>query len=33
MSRGVIAALDCLDVEAIQKTEYPQKAYELGKTF
>ena len=23
----------CLDVETIQKTEYPQKAYELGKTF
>jgi multimeric flavodoxin WrbA len=31
--RGVIAALACLDVESMKQTDYPQKAYELGKTF
>ncbi|MBQ8589539.1 MAG: flavodoxin family protein [Firmicutes bacterium] len=27
---GVIAALNCGDMESMDKTEYPQKAYELG---
>ena len=28
---GIIAALCCGDVEAMEKTDYPQQAYELGK--
>lgn len=29
---GVLSALDCLDLEAMAKTDYPQQAYELGKS-
>ena len=29
---GVISALGCEDLEAMEKTSYPQEAYELGKS-
>lgn len=29
---GVISALSCGDLEAMQATDYPQQAYELGKS-
>lgn len=29
---GIISALDCLDLEAMAKTDYPQQAYELGRS-
>ena len=28
---GVISALNCGDLEAMEKTDYPQQAYELGR--
>jgi multimeric flavodoxin WrbA len=30
---GVVSALSCIDRAAMDKTDYPQKAYELGKSF
>ena len=29
--RGIIAALNCEDLEAMDKTDYPEQAYKLGK--
>lgn len=29
---GILSALDCLDLEAMAKTDYPQQAYQLGKS-
>ncbi len=31
--KDIISALSCLDRAAMDKTDYPQKAYELGKSF
>ena len=30
--RGIIAALNCEDLEAMEKTDYPDQAYALGKS-
>ena len=32
-NRGVIAAINSWKREDIEQSEYPQKAYELGKNF
>ena len=29
---GIISALECPAVEDIKKTDFPEQAYELGKT-
>ena len=28
---GIIAGVSCADIEALEKTDYPKQAYELGK--
>ncbi|MDE5620248.1 MAG: flavodoxin family protein [Ruminococcus sp.] len=28
---GTVIGVDCVDVDALKKTDYPEKAYELGK--